>query len=79
MYALFLCEVLHLRIARHLARSRDIAFGVLVVAKSRDDGFDLRALAGERPIAVEVAHGVRRREHGVQFRDAMRERFELGA
>ena len=70
---------LHFRIARHLVRCGDVALGMLVLAKARDDGLDLRALAGERAVAVEVAHGVRRGQHGVELGNAMRERFELGA
>ena len=70
---------LHFRIARHLAGRGEVAFRPLVIAESRDDGLDLGPLAVERPVAIEVAHDLRRGEHGVELREAMRQRFELGA
>ena len=72
-------EGLHLRIARHLVGRGDVGFRERVLLVPRDHGLDVRALAGERPIAVHVAHDVLGRQGRVELGQAPGERFELVA
>ena len=72
-------EGLHLRIARHLVGRGDVGLGARVLAEARDHGLDVGALAGERAVAVHVAHDVLGRQRRVELGEAPGERFELVA
>ena len=74
---LFLGELLHRRVGRHVLRRHQVAFGLLELPVARNERTEIRVLLGQRAVALDVARRILRRERHVQLVHAAGERIDF--